>query len=370
MTWRKVVGVAKKKKSATTSGAPLAEKFKRAKQWSDVYKYAFIAFTCAQFLAGATFFCFSAWFVVPGINNLFRLSSTETTMDTLELVVIILWFSAFAFMSLSVLAFVSVKALNKYLMGVQFFCAISMSVVMLLLLGFCFVLHSKLQSELNYNIARNFIENYRGDGAHNWQSVLWKHIQKDLRCCGVRKNSTDDYSSLDVGITGISGFPLKGAAFWRDKTTDKQLWPESCCKRSRKKEVLKREQLLKCTSLTNATEYRYTQGCQPQVESLLDESCVQLMAFVIFATGLQLGFSVVIVKSETHSALSKKLEEAIQLDSVSKKRKIVKTPDVRRSNTTSRTEQSSRTEQCCSSRSSFEQSVELIDLEGGSNNGG
>ncbi len=76
------------------------------------------------------------------------------------------------------------------------------------------------------------------------------------------------------------------------------------------------------------------------------------------------------MKLETHSNLYNKLEEAIQRESANRKRRSFEMPDVCRSNVTSRTERSSRTEQCRSSQSSFEQSVELIDLEGASNDEG
>lgn len=276
----------------------LTEQYKKLKRRFDLYKYGFIALTCAQFLSGFFVFCFSVWYEVPGINNAYRLTSSESAMNAKHSMVAFMWGVSFFLIAFGALAFISLVYRNKYLLTIQFSAAILMSIILLILFAIVVSVKVKTGSEFEERLSISFVRNYYGDDADNWESVVWKYMQISLDCCGVQEYGVDDYLDYDIGERDKKGKKLIGATFFRGKNRTERRWPESCCLHPKGLEEPEetQERLFNCTTFKNPEGYRNTEGCLVKLQKFLGGQMGQTAAAVWISMMLQIGFSVIIVQ--------------------------------------------------------------------------
>jgi len=286
----------------------LTEQYKKLKRRFDLYKYGFIALTCAQFLSGFLVFCFSVWYEVLGINNAYRLTSSESAMDAKHQMVAFMWGVSFFLIAFGALAFISLVYRNKYLLSIQFFSVVIMSVVLLALFGVVLSVKVKTGKELEERLSKSFIRNYYGDDAENWESVVWKNMQDSLQCCGVQEWGVDDYYYFDIGEKDEDGNKLIGATFFRGKNKTERRWPESCCLHPKGLEEPEEteERLFNCTSFEDPEGYRNTEGCFLKLEKFLGGNMGLTAACVWIEMMLQAAFSVIIVQINRYTIKIKK----------------------------------------------------------------
>jgi len=221
----------------------------------EISRYFLVLSNLVYMLLGLALFMFGLFIArSSGSWNLFRLTSSESMLNSVQLCTWLARVTGVCAVTISTFGLCGAFTSNQHILGVFFTCLIAMFAMMGALCALCIKLYVDVKDNIEFSLSQSFITNYFGDDGENWQSVVWMHVQKDLQCCGV-KDATFDYLNLDVGVIRDET-ALIGAAFWRNLKANEKLWPASCCKLNDDKEA--------CMN-SSYTSTRYDEGCLNKV---------------------------------------------------------------------------------------------------------
>uniref|UniRef100_H2Z509 Tetraspanin n=1 Tax=Ciona savignyi TaxID=51511 RepID=H2Z509_CIOSA len=205
-----------------------------------------------------------------------------------------------AAISLAVIGCCGAMSNSKYILGVFFLFLVVLFVLLLTVVGLGLWIRTQIEEDSTHELQMSFILRYYGDEGTNIESLAWKHMQSDLKCCGVSPVGGDkDYHNLDAGIK-IKGGIVTGAQFWRshpeiNTTTDHPSWPDSCCVTDEHGDY---KNLQVCKYNSSADGSRYTEGCRDKVSSFLGNNFILISAMAALLTIIEMIHFVVVRQLE------------------------------------------------------------------------
>nr|XP_026693742.1 tetraspanin-18-like [Ciona intestinalis] len=217
---------------------------------------------------------------VPANVNLIAVATSSVTCIYISHITLVAMATGCAAASLAVIGCCGAMSNSKYILGMFFMFLVVLFVLLLTLVGTGVWIRTQITEASTYELQSSFILSYYGDDGDNVESVAWKYIQRDLKCCGVSTvNGDQDYIGLDGGVK-FKGGEVKGAKFWRihprtNFTSDHPAWPDSCCVQD---EQMTYKNLQLCRYDSEAGEYRYTEGCRDKVSSFLGNNFLLISA--------------------------------------------------------------------------------------------
>ncbi|CAK8693084.1 unnamed protein product [Clavelina lepadiformis] len=242
-------------------------------------RYALVVLNIFFLTLGILLVCLAVWFrSLPANWNVLAVSTSTKTREDVHTTTMFAIAAGSTTIAVAFVGFCGAISNSKYVLG-MFFLFMAVHFVLLLSVGGLGIwLRAKIVADSTYQLQMSFIRAYSGDQAENVESVAWKHMQSDLKCCGVTaKDGFKDFRNLDVGLKE-NGQNLKGAAFWRQNNFTNVQWPDSCCTRNENRFYV---DLNKCRQNESASRARYETGCEVAIEVLLNNDVLLLTVLAI-----------------------------------------------------------------------------------------
>lgn len=275
---------------ASAAESPGKDETEKNLFWLDCARYVAFISNFLSFVSGATLVCFGAWFLFEPINQyVLAISATAVTQFYLKIMMYLGEACGACAIILATVGCCTAASYEKHLVRTFFVILVVHCLQLMAVISLDLYIRQEVEGGINARMAKSLMRGYLGDNARNLESVSWRKVQKEMKCCGYSaKKGYKDYTNKS------QEYP-QGSVWWQlqqgrelryveDPITKRQ-WPDSCCI----KDLLTKHDEEECHDPDSRAKNVFRQGCSGQVK-LYMRRILQWLA----ATAFFLGFIEVI----------------------------------------------------------------------------